>query len=131
MKDPLALAAVTIAGTAATALTDVLGVPMVSLVFGLLGCFVGLVLMPAQPTARKRGLPFYLSLGCTVVANVACAGMFGDITGVVAQSLLGTVGVKLTDSQALRAGSFVWGAAAQPLLVALIELLRKKLGGAP
>jgi hypothetical protein len=130
MKDPLTISAAASGSLVAVGLGHVAGVPVDSLVFGLMG---GIVAILAVPPKRKgpapAGLALYAALAGSVLVSVLVAAAMGPLTA--AYLHIGSIDPAIE----VRAFSFLWAAGAQAgLLVTAIDSLRRRidqLGGKP
>lgn len=130
MKDPLTVSAAASGSLVAVGVGHVAGVPVDSLLFGLMG---GIVAILAVPPKRKgppaTGLALYAALAGSVLVSVLVAAAMGPLTAAYLHVDSIDAGIEV------RAFSFIWAAGAQAgLLVTAIDALRRRidqLGGKP
>lgn len=123
MKDPLTISAAASGSLVAVGLGHVAGVPVDSLVFGLMG---GIVAILAVPPKRKgqatTGLAMYAALAGSVLVSVLVAAAMGPLTAAYLHL------ASIDPAIEVRAFSFLWAAGAQAgLLVTAIEALRRRI----
>lgn len=125
MKDPITLSVAAAAGGVGASLGTVIGIPVESLIAGLVG---GLVAIYAMPSPRPEGQPaptglaLYLALAASIFVSVACAGFIGPFTAAWINA------PTIEDHLELKVVSFLWGAGAQAgLLATAIAALRRRI----